>query len=61
MRAAVTIGALLRGLFSLMLLLVVGALLLPIRGDLAQRSESYFVRSADIFVVPCIRIGGIAA
>jgi methyl-accepting chemotaxis protein len=40
MRLAVTIGALLRGLFSLMLLLVVGALLLPIQGDLAQRSES---------------------
>ena len=34
------IGSLLRGLFGLMLLLVAGALLLPIWNDLASRSVS---------------------
>ncbi|HEY7382504.1 MAG TPA: methyl-accepting chemotaxis protein [Beijerinckiaceae bacterium] len=37
---ALTIGTLLRALFALMLILVIGALALPIHADLAQKAES---------------------
>jgi methyl-accepting chemotaxis protein len=37
---ALTIGTLLRALFALMLILVIGALALPIRTDLSQKAES---------------------
>ena len=39
-KIALTIGTLLRGLFALMLILVIGALALPIHADLSQKAES---------------------